>query len=376
MTRVQLQLLAILTMSCSDGATDSGDDTSTSDDTTATDDTTTTSDCADQSTHAAEVACAANAFLATLSASQVGVAQYDWSDSEAKTLWSNLPPRMKPRAGITFGELSDASRTAAYAVAKAALSDAGYEDYVGVIAADEYLTQNGGGSDYGADNYAIAFVGEPTADGSWTLMLGGHHMAFNITYQNGVESPTPNHLAAEPKVSFTLDGESYAPVASEGAAFVALMAGLNSAQRSAAYLDGQVFDDVLLGPDEYGTGSYDAVNFPSGSDRGGVLVSTLDATQQALVTAVLQEWVGDFDASIADELLATYTSEAAFADTYVAWAGNEANGPDLDVSGSYFRIDGPRVWVEVAVQGGIVIRGETHPHTIFRDKANDYGASL
>jgi len=183
-------------------------------------------------------------------------------------------------------------------------------------------------------------------------------------------------MGAEPKASFTLDGESYAPVESEGAAFVALMAGLNAAQQSAAYLDGQVFDDVLLGPDEYGTGSYDAVNFPSGSDRGGVLVSTLDDAQQALVTAVLEEWVGDFDASIADDLLATYTSEAAFADTYVAWAGNEANGPDLEVSGSYFRIDGPRVWVELAVQGGIVIRGKTHPHTIFRDKAQDYGASL
>jgi hypothetical protein len=209
------------------------------------------------------------------------------------------------------------------------------------------------------------------------LMLGGHHMAFNVTFRSGAAaSPTPNHMAAEPKAAFTLDGESYAPVESEGAAFVALVESLSSDQRTAAYLDGQVFGDVLLGPDEYGTGSYEAVNFPSGSDRGGVLVSSLDDAQKALVTAVIQEWVGDFDASIADELLATYTSDAAFADTYVAWAGNRNSGPDLDVSGSYYRIDGPRVWVEMAVQGGIVIRGETHPHTIFRDKAQDYGDSL
>ncbi len=40
------------------------------------------------------------------------------------------------------------------------------------------------------------------------------------------------------------------------------------------------------------------------------------------------------------------------------------------------RIDGPRVWIEVACQSGIVIQNMTHYHTIYRDKANDYGNQL
>ena len=36
------------------------------------------------------------------------------------------------------------------------------------------------------------------------------------------------------------------------------------------------------------------------------------------------------------------------------------------------RIDGPRVWIEIAVQSGIVIRGQTHYHMMFRDKTYDY----
>jgi hypothetical protein len=36
------------------------------------------------------------------------------------------------------------------------------------------------------------------------------------------------------------------------------------------------------------------------------------------------------------------------------------------------RIDGPRVWIEIACQAGIVIQGQTHYHMMFRDKSYDY----
>lgn len=65
----------------------------------------------------------------------------------------------------------------------------------------------------------------------------------------------------------------------------------------------------------------------------------------------------------------------AFADTCIAWAGN-SSGPDVEVDGTYMRIDGPRLWLEVAVQNGVVISGETHYHTIYRDKTMDYGGDL
>ena len=52
--------------------------------------------------------------------------------------------------------------------------------------------------------------------------------------------------------------------------------------------------------------------------------------------------------SIADELLAIYLSPQALAETYIGYAGSSAT---LAASNNYFRVDGPRFWVEFSVQG-------------------------
>jgi hypothetical protein len=365
------------------------------------------SECAKLTTHIERVVCVSNAFLATLTSTEQDTVLYDWTDAVAKTRWSNLPGVQ--RNGLKFGDLDADSRAAALAVANEVLTDNGYADLTGVLAADDYLnTQGGGGSGgppdggpppgggdggpppgggdggppgggglaYSSDNYYIAFIGTPSTTGDWMLQIGGHHMAWNVTYLKGVGYPTPNHIGVEPKASFTINGASYAPLADEGKALLAVFSSLDASQLSTAYLSGQSFADVLLGPDEYATGSYDNVVFPSGANRTGVKVSTLTAAQQALVTAAIEQWVRDFDPAISDALMTEYTSAAAYADTLVAWGGDQAQGVDPDVSGTYMRIDGPRVWIEVACQAGVVIQGQTHYHTIFRDKQMDYGKSL
>lgn len=73
-----------------------------------------------------------------------------------------------------------------------------------------------------------------------------------------------------------------------------------------------------------------------------------------------------------DRVLAEYESETALAETYVAYSG----ATDLTTKNSYFRIDGPRVWIEYTIQGGIIYQDRVHYHTIWRDKASDYGAEF
>lgn len=212
-------------------------------------------DCTQATTNAESVACTTQAFLDTLSFPKAAKAQYDWDDSTSKTLWSNLPTTMVERAGLRMEDMSDESREAANAIAEAVLSDAGYEDYIGIRAADEYLSTLGAAAsgDYADGFYFVAVFGEPDVTGDWELMIGGHHMAFNLTYHDGVAYPTPYHMAAEPKSAFTLDGTDYAPVEPEGQAFVELFSALDSSQRSDAFM-GTVMADILLGPDEYGGG--------------------------------------------------------------------------------------------------------------------------
>lgn len=268
--------------------------------------------------------------------------------------------------------MSSASLTAAKALIATALSAEGYKDFEGTLAADDYLAKSAGG--YGSSLYSVAFVGTPIVNGSWMLQIGGHHLAYNITYLSGTGYPTPNHIGAEPKAAFELNSTSYAPLADEGSALVAMYNSLSDTELDYAYLTGQSFSDVIVGPDN-GSGKL-PTSYPTGSKRGGKLVSDLNAAQKALVKAAIEQWVKDYPAAVADKLLADYTSDAAFADTYIAWAGTKSKGVDVDVSGTYMRIDGPRLWIEVACQNGVVIQGKTHYHTIFRDKTMDYGNSL
>lgn len=201
-------------------------------------------------------------------------------------------------------------------------------------------------------------------------------MAFNITFVNGVAHPIPNHLGVEPKASFTVDNQSYGPMIEEGAAVKAVFDSLDATALASAKLSG-TFSDVVIGPKEYGTGSSAAAKalFPTGSNRIGVAVSSLTAAQQDLITAAIKQWVSDYDADTAASLLAAYTSSAAYEDTLVAWGGTGTT-PNADVNGTYFRIDGPRVWIELSCQSGVVIQNATHYHSIYRDKTDDYAGTL
>lgn len=333
-------------------------------------------DCSSATTPLAKAVCQAAGFLGTLTTAERSAANPAFTDTAQRTKWSNLPTGMVQRGGVQLGTLSAQSQAAARELMAVVLDTNGMSNLDGVRAADDYLAANGGGNSYGSGLYWIGIFGTPSATDSWSILFGGHHMAFNITFVSGVGYATPNHLGVEPKSAFTQGNQSYQPLADEGAAMLAIFQSLSSTDLAAAHLSG-TFGDVVVGPVEYGTGSSASAKakYPTGANRTGVRVSSLTATQQALVTAAIQAWAGSFDSAISSSLIAAYTSAAAYADTYVAWGGT-GSSPDVDTNGTYFRIDGPRAWIEVACQGGIVFRNATHFHTIYRDKTYDYGNTL
>jgi hypothetical protein len=132
-----------------------------------------------------EIVNLANAFKATLNATQLATAELTYSLANAKK-WSNLPVTMSPRIGIRFGDLSAAQLAAAKAVIRAATgtnANEGYAELEQLWAADEYLGANGGGTAYSAGQYYLAFLGTPAMTGTWELQTGGHHLAFANTYK-------------------------------------------------------------------------------------------------------------------------------------------------------------------------------------------------
>lgn len=280
------------------------------------------------------------------------------SDNATK-YWSNLPTTFVTRHGLALSSLSSTQKTAAEALLNAALTSQGQDTMSKLRAADEYLKNNGGGSDYGGDLYYISFLGTPSTTGAWILEFTGHHYTFfyALNASNTPVSLTPNFVGVEPK-SYTSSGSTIQPMASEHDAMLAVLSSLSSTQLAAAKLSTSV-SDLVVGPQADG-------NFPS--TRSGIAVSALDSSQQALVKAAIATYASDANSTGQYD---AYVTDSALSDTYISWS----NYSDLDTKGSYMRIDGPRVWIEFSVQSGVIFSA-THYHTVWRDKTYDYGGNF
>ena len=318
-----------------------------------------------------DVVALAQAFAGTLSDEQRTALNQQYGFANAQN-WSNLPNALlgggggpggasnsTGRVGLQTSSLSEAQWTSLKALLASATGSAkneGYDEAVQHLAADDYLGTNGGGDDYGAGNYFVAFLGTPSATGTWELQFGGHHLAVANTYVNGqLAGATPSFRGIEPMSTVTSDTISVQPEQQEQAAFAALLTSLDTQQATTAGLS-QSFNDIVLGPGKDWA-------FPTTSE--GLVASQLDPDQKATLLAAIRTYVGDVADADAARILATYESELDR--TYVAYTGNTA----LNAVGDYIRIDGPSVWIEFSMQNGMVLEG-AHRHAVWRDKKTDY----
>lgn len=354
--------LALTVSSTSSGTTTTG---SSSTITAVLSTTTSTNTSCASSTGLAQVVCLAEAFKATLTATQLSTMQLDYSLTNAKR-WSNLPQALyqAKRVGINLGSLSStqlaAFRDLMLIVLAQGVTNEGYDEMVGNLVADDYLATIGGGSDYGAGNFYVAFLGTPSTTGQWELQFGGHHYTFANTYNSGALTGfTPSFRAVEPMAAVTSNNRTYQPVEQERAAIASVLTGLSSTELITAKLS-STFSDILLGP---------GVDWQFPTTKQGLRVGDLSTNKQALVSNVIKLYVNDLDATTAASVLATYTT--GLADTYIAYSGTTA----MTTTNDYFRIDGPRVWIEYSSQGGIIIRNTPHPHSVWRDRTGDYGGN-
>ena len=94
-------------------------------------------------------------------------------------------------------------------------------------------------------------------------------------------------------------------------------------------------------------------------------VSELSEEQQQLVLEAIATYVDDLPEDEAAEYMEKYESQLE--DTYVLFSGST----DFSQAGDYIRIDGPSVWIELAMQNGVAT-SEPHIHSVWRDSETDY----
>lgn len=316
-------------------------------------------------TDLANIVKAAEAFKATLSASQVSALQYTYTKAQAQK-WSNFPESIyRGRVGLQTSTLSATQLASFLALLKTTASttpNEGYEEYVGILDADDYLGANGGGSGYGAGNYFIGFLGTPSATGLWCLQIGGHHGTNIFTYNAGkMTGGTPNFRSTEPYPTWTSTntGKTVQPLVQETTTFANFLKSLTAAELTTAKR-ASAQNDLIAGPQK------DAV-FPT--TKTGVKAGNLTAAQKDLLLLAIKPWVDELDDKAAAAVLAKYKAEID--DTYVSYVGSTTMG----IQGDYILIDGPGVWIEWSMQGGVIVRNSVHPHAVWRDRKSDYGGN-
>ena len=297
---------------------------------------------------------AANAFLDALGADQRSAAVLAF-DSPLRPNWSNLPPSMTrfEHNGVRIGDMDGRQTELMHEFLQAALSPDGYVKVVGIVGAEDALAASSS-RQLSADNYWLAFFGEPSADDPWGWQFGGHHLAVNVTVVHGRSYLSPTLIAVQP-ASFEVDDVTVTPLAGEVQAGLALMNALDDAQQAAARVQR---------PNELwaGTGKDGVIPPLEGSPVAG-----WSEAQRALLLDAVAQWVGLLPAASAEERMAEIAADLA--DTYFAWHG------DVDAAQPfYYRIQGPTLIIEFATQSRVG-GDHAHYHSIYRDPTNEYGSA-
>lgn len=308
----------------------------------------------------AQVVSAVNAFLGKLDDDQRDAVKFDFSDNQSRQTWSNFPTTTVARKGVPLRDLDDEQRSAALNILDVALSDAGYNQVLDTRKSDDWLAANSAGGRDGFGNllYYIAIYGEPSETAPFMVQFGGHHVARALTYNGDKVSQTPQFVGTEP-TAFDLDGTHYEPVKAEATAMFGLLAALSDEQKTAAKMKSGTVNDLMAGPGK------DTGVFPAAE---GLLVTELSDDQLALVTQAISTYVDDLDEAAASKLIAKYKSE--YSQTRVTWVNNTGATDES----TYVRIDGPSVWIEF-INTRSMSTPDIHYHSVYRDKANDYGSS-
>lgn len=326
-----------------------------------------------------DIVVTANAFRDSLSASERARLEKPLDRANA-IHWSNLPLGVVPRPGLRLGDLDAAKGKAAREMLAAALTACGLELLDEVRLADDALipldTRKIG---WDGRNYFLTLLGNPSADQDkpWMLQIGGHHLAYNLTFNGDLPGATPMFFGTEP-IRFTMHGKEHEPLRHQSMAMSRLATAI--AAHADAKLSG-TFTDVVKGvevefvpgkPPVGGTDTGYPHQYPGGTTDRGVRYSSLSREEQARVHEAIDSFTGFPGEAVTLDLLAAYLSPAALAETFVGYSG----ATDLSKEGSYVRIDGPRIWMELVVQRAIAIPTELHYHALWRDKLADYGGEI
>lgn len=310
---------------------------------------------------------AARAYLRMLTPEQTAQTRFGL-DSEEWRHWSNVPVGNLARQGLSFRDMNDATREAAFAMVRAGLSARGFQQTRDIMRIDGYLAdvlENHDG--YGEYLYYIDIFGEPSETEPWGWQLDGHHMVVNYFVMGDQVVMSPNFWGSEP---VSVETGRYAGVEvlqEEQDVGVAFMQSLRPDQRRMAVLDTEKTRNNLQSA---------AFRDNLVLEEAGIHGRDLDAAQRERLMDVIGVYVGhmrDDQARVRMDEIREHLDETRF-----AWVGEV--GPDALF---FYRVQSPVILIEFDHTVPVSFRttprrpSRTHIHIAVRTpNGNDYGKDL
>ena len=312
---------------------------------------------------------AAVAFLAALTPEQRAKTTFPVDDSEWRK-WMNVHRYV--RQGVSFLEMSEAQRAAAFGLLRASLSAKGLKLSQDIMKLNHTLGElnNNNFTEYGEWLYHITVMGEPSATKPWGWQIDGHHLIINYFVLGDQVVMSPVFVGSEPVIARAGKYQGIAILQEEQSRGLAMVRSLDEGQRKQAILDAN-----KPGNNNYAEGFKDNAVVP----RTGVLGANLNAAQRKELLGLVELFVDHMDGGHAQVKMAEV--RAHLEQTSFAWVGGTA-----DDSVYYYRIHSPVVLIEFDHQRPANTRHlqknpqqpiRDHIHVVVRTpNGNDYGKDL
>jgi hypothetical protein len=311
---------------------------------------------------------AAERFLASLSSAQRAKTMFAVDDPEWRK-WMNQ--HFYVRQGVSFKEMTEAQRTAAFGLLQATLSSRGFRLTRDIMRLNETLAELSGDHDFlGEWFYYITVMGKPSAGEPWGWQLDGHHAIINCFVLGDQVVMTPYFAGSEPVAATSGKYKGTVILQEEQDRGLAMVQALGDAERKRAILDfsktgnnnlTEAFkDNVVL-------------------DYAGVRVADLAAPQRRQLVDLAGLYVGNMDdghARVKMEEISRHLDS-----TWFAWIGQTTPAGVF-----YYRIHSPVVLIEFDHQRPANLARfaadakqptRHHIHVVVRTpNGNDYGKDL
>jgi len=308
---------------------------------------------------------AAQALLDVLTPDQRARTLFPVDDSEWRR-WANQ--HSLKRQGVSFEEMSDEQREAAFNLMKAGLSDRGFQQSRDIMRLNHTLGEISNNLDeLGEWFYYLTIMGEPSETEPWGWQLDGHHLIVNFFVLGDQVVMTPTFMGSEPIRAESGKYEGVEVMQEEEQRGLALAQSLTAEQRTKA----------VIGPEKVNNNA-EAQAFRDNLtlDYAGISAKDLTDEQREMLLDVVESFVGHIREGHARVRMEEV--QAHLDETYFAWIGEFDSEAVF-----YYRIHSPVVLIEFDHQRPVFMRSlprtpqRQHIHAVIRTpNVNDYGKDL